>query len=75
MDPKDQKKEIYATQVRLPRALADRIKSDAEAHHRTFNSELIVLLEIALEHGAHLAASVVPAEWRTGKKKPTTESR
>jgi hypothetical protein len=42
------------TQVRLPRALWEAIKTRAEAEHRSANSLVVVLLEDAM--GTHNAA-------------------
>ena len=43
---------IYATQIRLPEPLAEVIKKDAEANHRSFNAQLLFLIEKALGDAA-----------------------
>jgi hypothetical protein len=44
---KDEKK-IHATQIRIPEHLAELVKEAAEDSHRSFNAQLIFLLETAL---------------------------
>lgn len=44
---KDEKK-IHATQIRIPEHLAELVKKAAEENHRSFNAQLIFLLETGL---------------------------
>ena len=43
-------KEVFATQIRLPKRLALLFKKTAANSHRSFNAQLIFLAETALDH-------------------------
>ncbi len=44
-------KKIHATQIRLPEGLAQAVKKAAATSHRSFNAQLLCLIETALGVG------------------------